>query len=112
LSSVIQTPKSPAASANYYPYSYEGLIGQIKAKLEKKSPEHWQKFTMLLGWLLYAAQPLKLHEIQSILAFRPESSSVDFNSKTMQMDILESCGSLFYTLAGDGVHPVHQSLLR
>ncbi|TDZ18863.1 Early growth response protein 1 [Colletotrichum orbiculare MAFF 240422] len=89
---------------------YDELLATIKARLEEKSPQHWEKAKLLLGWLVCAHRPLKWHEIQAILAFDPDSQVVDFDMGMIREDNIDDfLGSLVQVLKGDNIRLLHST---
>ncbi|KAH0436031.1 hypothetical protein CcaCcLH18_04564 [Colletotrichum camelliae] len=86
---------------------YAELLGTLKSRLEEK--EEWERAKQLLGWLICAHRPLKLHEIQAILCFNPDEEVVDFDLHMLRTGVTDLLGSLVQILPGDNIRLIHST---
>lgn len=63
----------------------------------------------LLGWLVCARRPLKWHEIQAAISIDVERQAVDFEGRSLVVDVKELCGSLVERLPGDRIELVNST---
>jgi hypothetical protein len=70
--------------------------------------ERDQAFT-LLGWVVTAKRPLTWPEIQGAVSIDIEDQIVDFDERSLVVDIGALCGSLVEKLPGDRIELVHTS---
>lgn len=63
----------------------------------------------LLGWLICAHRPLKLHEMDAILSFDPDREVVDFDLNKLRTDVTDLLGSLVQVLPGDNIRLIHST---
>jgi hypothetical protein len=70
--------------------------------------ERDQAFT-LLGWVVTAKRPLTWPEIQGAVSIDIENQIVDFDERSLVVDIGALCGSLVEKLPGDRIELVHTS---
>jgi hypothetical protein len=70
--------------------------------------ERDQAFT-LLGWVVTAKRPMTWPEIQGAVSIDIEDQIVDFDERSLVVDIGALCGSLVEKLPGDRIELVHTS---
>jgi hypothetical protein len=63
----------------------------------------------LLGWVVTAKRPLTWPEIQGAVSIDIEDQMVDFEERSLVVDIGALCGSLVERLPGDRIELVHTS---
>jgi hypothetical protein len=63
----------------------------------------------LLGWVVTAKRPLTWLEIQGAVSIDTEDQTVDFEDRSLVVDIGALCGSLVERLPGDRIELVHTS---
>ena len=63
----------------------------------------------LLGWVVTAKRPLTWPEIQGAVSIDIEDQIVDFDERSLVVDIGALCGSLVERLPGDRIELVHTS---
>lgn len=63
----------------------------------------------LLGWVVTAKRPLTWPEIQGAVSIDIEDQIVDFDERSLVVDIGALCGSLVEKLPGDRIELVHTS---
>ena len=73
---------------------------------------HWQKARLLMGWLVCAKRPLKLHEMQAILSYDPVGQMVNFDSKMLRHKLEKYLGSLVHVLDGGHIRIIHSTARR
>ncbi|KAI8290726.1 hypothetical protein K4K60_004578 [Colletotrichum sp. SAR11_57] len=86
---------------------YTELLGTLKDRLTEK--ETWDLGKQLLGWLICAHRPLKLHEMDAILSFDPDREVVDFDLNKLRTDVTDLLGSLVQVLPGDNIRLIHST---
>jgi hypothetical protein len=63
----------------------------------------------LLGWVVTAKRPLTWPEIQGTVSIDIEDQIVDFEERSLVVDVGALCGSLVERLPGDRIELVHTS---
>ncbi|PMD14292.1 hypothetical protein NA56DRAFT_393481 [Hyaloscypha hepaticicola] len=63
----------------------------------------------LLGWIVTAKRPLTWPEIQGAVSIDIEEQTVDFEGRSLVVDIGALCGSLVEKLPGDRIELIHTS---
>jgi hypothetical protein len=63
----------------------------------------------LLGWVVTAKRPLTWPEIQGAVSIDIENQIVNFEERSLVVDIGVLCGSLVERLPGDRIELVHTS---
>jgi hypothetical protein len=63
----------------------------------------------LLGWVVTAKRPMTWPEIQGAVSIDIEDQIVDFDERSLVVDIGALCGSLVEKLPGDRIELVHTS---
>jgi hypothetical protein len=63
----------------------------------------------LLGWVVTAKRPLTWPEIQGAISIDIEDQSVDFEERSLVVDIGTLCGSLVERLPGGRIELIHTS---
>ncbi|KAF4808325.1 E3 SUMO-protein ligase EGR2 [Colletotrichum siamense] len=86
---------------------YTELLGTLKDRLTEK--ETWELGKQLLGWLICAHRPLKLHEMDAILSFNPDREVVDFDLYKLRTGVTDLLGSLVQVLPGDNIRLIHST---
>jgi hypothetical protein len=84
--------------------------GRIVERIQKNEnvAERDQALT-LLGWVVTAKRPLTWPEIQGAVSINVEDQSVDFEDRSLVVDIGVLCGSLVERLPGDRIELIHRS---
>jgi hypothetical protein len=84
--------------------------GRIVERIERNEnvAERDQALT-LLGWVVTAKRPLTWPEIQGAVSIDIEDQIVDFDERSLVVDIGALCGSLVEKLPGDRIELVHTS---
>jgi hypothetical protein len=62
---------------------------------------------MLLGWLVCAKRPLKLHEVQTMKSINLEQRTVEFERRRFRVDPKDLCESLVEVRLDGTVELVH-----
>lgn len=83
------------------------MLGALRTRLEEN--ENWDRGKQLLGWLICAHRPLKLHEIQAILCFDPDEEIVDFDLYKLRIGVTDLLGPLVQVLPGDNIRLIHST---
>ncbi|KAL3298050.1 zinc finger protein [Colletotrichum asianum] len=86
---------------------YTDLLKTLKDRLTEK--ETWNLGKQLLGWLICAHRPLKLHEMDAILSFNPDREVVDFDLYKLRTGVTDLLGSLVQVLPGDNIRLIHST---
>ncbi|KAM5366412.1 hypothetical protein ACJZ2D_010522 [Fusarium nematophilum] len=88
---------------------YESLLDSIKSQLMRRAggESHWQYAKLFLGWLVCAKRPLKLHEMQAILSFDPETLEVDFDYRMLRQNMRTYLGSLVHFMGSGDIRLIH-----
>ncbi|KAF5517107.1 Vegetative incompatibility protein HET-E-1 [Colletotrichum siamense] len=86
---------------------YAKLLRTLRARLEEDGT--WEVGKQLLGWLICAHRPLKLHEMDAILSFYPDREVVDFDLYKLREGVTDILGSLVQVLPGDNIRLMHST---
>ncbi|RDL38798.1 uncharacterized protein BP5553_03138 [Venustampulla echinocandica] len=91
-----------------FPRGLNQAYGRIVERIEKNQnlDERNQALT-LLGWVVTAKRPLTWPEIQGAISIDTEQQIVDFEQRSLVVDIGELCGSLVERLAGNRIELIH-----
>jgi len=79
----------------------------MRTILEKPVRSQREEAKLLLGWLIYAKRPLKLHEIQTMKSINLEKGEVEFERRRFQVSPEELCESLVSVRSDGSVELVH-----
>lgn len=92
---------------------YDRIVNRMKSKLSERN---WNKTRQLLGWIVSAKRPLKMHELQAVLSIEwKKGEPIELTGKTMnykntlRVHITECCGSLVHMVGEDQVELVHHT---
>jgi hypothetical protein len=80
------------------------MVSGINTNSNKKEKEFTKN---LIGFIVAAKRPLKLHEIQAALSINTEKHTEDFENRSPHTHIRDICGSLVEILPGERVQLVH-----
>jgi hypothetical protein len=87
-------------------YSYGRIATRI---FDSPNPAQREWARKLLGWVLCAKRPLKLHEIQGAVSIDEKNGSVDFERRQLRVHVKDICGPLIEILPGDRLALVHRT---
>jgi hypothetical protein len=62
---------------------------------------------MLLGWLVCAKRPLKLHEVQTMKSINLEQRTIEFERRRFRVDPKDLCESLVDVRPDGSIELVH-----
>lgn len=85
-------------------YSYGRIVTRIQTQ---SSAANLARAKLVLGCLMAARRPMKLHEIQGILSIRPEDKSINLEKRKYVHHLKELCGSIVEVGADETVDLVH-----
>lgn len=71
--------------------------------------EHWAMARRLLGWLMCAKRPLRLHEMQAILSYDPDLQDINFDDRMLRDHVTVYLGSLIQILDKGHISLIHST---
>ena len=79
----------------------------MRTILNKPVRAEREEAKMLLGWLVCAKRPLKLHEVQTMKSINLEQRTVEFERRRFRVDPKDLCESLVEVRPDGTVELVH-----
>ncbi|KAI1658130.1 WD40 repeat-like protein [Daldinia decipiens] len=87
-----------------FPEEIDKAYGRIAVRIfEESSPSEREDAKKILGWIVFAARPLRWREIQCSFCIIPDNGVVEYEDQRLRVTCKELCGSLV------DVHPTNDA---
>lgn len=96
-------------SSAVFPQGIEQAYNRVLYRLRTKNGRNWQKTRQLLGWIVSAKRPLKMHELRAVLSIELTHKRMEYGKNDLKVHITECCGSLVHMVGDNQVELVHHT---